>query len=81
MAEFTTLMNTLETALSLKRGHGSVAEAMFVAWLSQQVTPTLIDGAGNIHVVIGKSRTIFTAHTDTVHRAEGVNKIRKTDTH
>ena len=81
MAEFTTLMNTLETALSLKRRHGSVAEAMFVAWLSQQVTPTLIDGAGNIHVIVGKSRTIFTAHTDTVHRAEGVNKIRKTDTH
>lgn len=81
MAEFTILMNTLETALSLKRRHGSVSEAMFVAWLSQQVTPTLIDGAGNIHVVVGKSKTIFTAHTDTVHRSEGVNNIRKTETH
>ena len=81
MNEFTTLMNTLDTALSLKRGHGSETEAKFVAWLCKQVCPTLIDGGGNIHVELGSSRTIFTAHTDSVHHEEGENKIRKTLTH
>lgn len=81
MNEFTTLMNTLDTALSLKRGHGSETEARFVAWLSKQVCPTLIDGGGNIHVELGSSRTIFTAHTDSVHHEEGENKIRKTLTY
>lgn len=81
MNEFSTLMNTLETALSLKRGHGSETEGKFVAWLIKQVTPSMIDGGGNIHVELGSSRTMFTAHTDTVHRKEGVNGIRKTDSH
>lgn len=81
MNEFTTLMNTLDTALSLKRQHGSETEALFVAWLIKQVSPTMIDGGGNIHVCLGSSRTIFTSHTDSVHRSEGANTIRKTDTH
>lgn len=81
MNEFTTLVNTLDTALSLKREHGGETEAKFVAWLCKQVTPTMIDGGGNIHVELGKSRTIFTAHTDSVHHEEGENKIRKTLTH
>lgn len=81
MNKFSTLMNTLDTALSLKRGFGGETEAKFVAWLVKQVSPTMIDGAGNIHVELGTSRTLFTAHTDTVHRNEGENKIRKTLTH
>ena len=81
MSEFTTLMNTLDTALSLKREHGGETEAKFVAWLCKQVCPTMIDGAGNIHVVLGTSRTMFTAHTDSVHHKEGANGIRKTATH
>lgn len=81
MNEFSVLLNTLDTALSLKRGHGGETEAKFVAWLLKQVTPTMIDGGGNIHVELSSSRTLFTAHTDTVHRLEGINSIRKTETH
>lgn len=75
------LMKTLETALSLKRAHGSETEAGFVAWLCTIVSPTMIDGAGNIHVEVGESRTLFTAHTDTMHNSGGINRIRKTPTH
>jgi Peptidase family M28 len=75
--KYETLINTLHTALSLKRGHGSETEARFVAWLASQVTVDMIDGAGNLHVVVGESRTMFTAHTDTVHHGGGVNKILK----
>lgn len=81
MNKYSILMNTLDTALSLKRGYGGETEARFVAWLVKQVSPTMIDGAGNIHIELGTSRTIFTAHTDSVHHEEGENKIRKTLTH
>jgi hypothetical protein len=42
------------------------------------------DGAGNLHVdtrLNSSNRTLFVAHVDTVHRKEGPNKIRQTNTH
>lgn len=69
----------LGRALTTKRDYGSVAESEFVAWLSQRLGATLIDAAGNLHIDtrFDKShRTMFTAHTDTVHSSGGVNKVR-----
>jgi hypothetical protein len=42
------------------------------------------DGAGNLHVdnrSKDSHKTLFVAHVDTVHRAEGKNRIAKTKTH
>jgi hypothetical protein len=60
-------------ALGTKRGHGSQGEAEFIARLCQELPPTRIDGAGNLHYDMtgGTSRTLFTAHTDTVTRDTG----------
>ena len=75
----TVLMRTLHRALRVKRDHGTMTEARFVAWLCHRLPVTMIDGAGNIHVDLRtqpKHRTMFTAHTDTVHTNGGDNKIR-----
>lgn len=72
-----TLLTNLERALSVKRDHGSESEAEFVSWLCDKVSPNMIDAAGNLHVMIGTSETMFTAHTDTVHTGGGPNLIRK----
>lgn len=70
------LIKTLEKALAMKRPAGSVTEAKFAAWLACTFQASLIDEAGNIHFDRRKnnsSRTLFTAHSDTVHHAEGKN--------
>lgn len=75
----TMLMQTLYRALRVKRADGSVSEARFVAWLANRLPITLIDPAGNIHVDTRKGpqhRTMFTSHTDTVHKSGGENRIR-----
>ena len=80
-------MNTLQSTyikefFSYMRPHGSEAEQ---AWITTFIlpklpatTPHFIDGAGNIHLDMrtagkrkGKARTLFVAHTDTVHREDG----------
>jgi hypothetical protein len=83
------LGKVLNTALSTKRPHGSKTNVKFTAWLREQLPLDLnkaafYDGAGNLHVdnrVNASHRTLFVAHVDTVHRAEGKNKITKTKTH
>jgi hypothetical protein len=75
----TVLMQVLGRALSLKRDHGSDTEAQFVSWLVSQLPVTMIDIHGNVHVDLRSHedhRTLFTAHTDTVHRSGGANKVR-----
>lgn len=75
----TTVEGTLYRACRVGRAAGSMTEASFVAWLCNRLPVTLIDGAGNIHVDLRQGpmhRTMFTAHTDTVHRGGGVNAIR-----
>lgn len=75
----TTLMEALYRACRSRRADDSMAEAKFVAWLVNRVAVTMIDGAGNIHVdtrTLPKHRTMFTSHTDTVHRNGGTNAIR-----
>lgn len=74
-----TLMRTLWRACSTKRPHNSQAEARFVAWLVNRLPVSMIDGAGNVHVDMRRgphNRTMFTSHTDSVHREGGPNRIR-----
>lgn len=73
------LNTTLHMALSLKRPHGSTEEAVLATYMAQRHYLTMIDGAGNLHFDLRSSkenRTLFTAHTDTVHRDGGVNTYR-----
>lgn len=71
------LLKDLREACSLKRSHGSLTEATYVASLAKRLGPTMIDGAGNLHFDRreGHSRTLFVAHTDTVATGEGANPI------
>lgn len=82
------IVRTLERALSRKRPHNSFEVSTFTSWLFDNLPTDLrsfcfTDKAGNLHVDnrFGKSKTLFIAHVDTVHRDTGVNKIRKTQTH
>ena len=75
----TALMHDLYRALHSRRASGSQSEAKYVAWLVNRLPVTMIDGAGNIHVDMRTGpmhRTMFTSHTDTVHRQGGTNNIR-----
>lgn len=77
-----TLMHTLHQALVVKRPHGSLCEASLAAWIARRFAVSFIDGAGNLHFdrragSKGEfSRTLFTAHTDTVHHHDGGNIVR-----
>lgn len=73
-----TLISTLAHALSLRRQHGSMTEARFVSYLADRLPVTAIDEHGNLHVDLRDSisRTLFTAHTDTVHRGGGANTVK-----
>lgn len=70
------MLEVLHKALSLKRRSDSKEEAQFCAWLATTFKATMIDEAGNLHFDRrnGKSRTLFTAHSDTCHRTTGENK-------
>lgn len=89
MKATTVLGKILNTALSIKRPHGSATNVKFTAWLRDQLPLDLnkaafYDGAGNLHVdnrSQASHKTLFVAHVDTVHRNEGKNKITKTKTH
>lgn len=81
------LMQTLGQSLVIKRASGTMAEAGFVGWLVRyinQISPAgvhMIDEAGNIHVDLRRDeqdRTLFTAHTDTVHH--NTDKTSEADT-
>lgn len=78
LAQQTALMRTLQRALTTKRGADGQGEAAFVAWLCNRLPVSMVDGAGNIHVDLrgSNTRTLFTAHTDSVHHSEGVNAVR-----
>lgn len=73
----------LDRALTTKRPHGDQSTAKFCTWLTKLLPPDLtwIDACGNIHVDqrSGKSKSLFVAHVDTVHRKGGKNKVIKTD--
>lgn len=77
------LYKTLCRALSLKRPHNGEGAALFTGWLCDNTPRHLdltIDAAGNVHIDARngpKNRTLFVAHVDTVHHADGPNKFIK----
>lgn len=79
----------LGKALHMKRPHGTASVDYFTDWLWEMLPGYLrdasfLDGAGNLHVdarITDYHKTLFVAHVDTVHREEGINAVRKTDTH
>lgn len=83
------LYKTLARALSMMRPHNSEGTRRLTDWLEERAKqiPTAMvgrDGAGNLHVdtrLNSSNRTLFVAHVDTVHRKEGPNKIKQTNTH
>ena len=83
----TILYTTLARALSMKRPHNSEGTRRLTDWLEENApahAKVHRDAAGNLHIdtrISASNRTLFTAHVDTVHRDQGPNKIRKTDTH
>ena len=83
MKKTSILYKTLCRALSLKRPHQGVGVTLFNGWLCDNTPQHLdltIDQAGNIHIdnrTAKHHRTLFIAHTDTVHREDGANKFIK----
>jgi hypothetical protein len=81
------LFRTLHRALSYKRPHNTDMTDRFTFWLTEQLpahADWYFDTVGNLHVDMRSDyahTTLFTAHVDTVHRLEGKNNIRVTDTH
>lgn len=83
------LMHTLDRALSIRRPHGEPLTYQFTYWLKDNLPPRLqrtswFDDQCNLHIdnrKSKKSRTLFVAHVDTVHRTQGKNNIEKTPTH
>lgn len=91
--EGSVLMQALSFALRIKRPHKGAGEAMLLNYIYafastlQGVAEYGFDTAGNLHVDMrepvsgdpcARSRSLFIAHTDTVHRMDGDNAIEKT---
>jgi hypothetical protein len=80
------LMNTFIHAVSMRRPHGGAGERNMQGYVLTQAPIHIIDQGswswdehGNLHIDArlmdngGKSRTLFVAHVDTVHRQDGRN--------
>ena len=69
------LTETLEFALKLKRpyrGKGVAALAEYLLTLPNAFK----DDFGNVHVLVGRSKTLFSSHMDTMHREDGINPYK-----
>lgn len=79
------LMTTLDKMLSMKRPHDGFNERNALGYILLNIPEGAswsFDEVGNLHVdyrAKTANRTLFTAHVDTVHRDDGINRIRKTD--
>ena len=72
-------------AMTRCRQYGTETESAFIRWLTVRVGG-YEDEMRNVHRVVRKpdgspSRTLFSSHTDSVHRQGGKNKIVTTATH
>lgn len=72
-------------AMTRCRRYGSETEIAFIHWLTERVGG-YEDKVMNVHRIVRKpdgslSRTLFSSHTDSVHRQGGKNKIVTTATH
>lgn len=79
------LMTTLDKMLSMKRPHDGFNERNALGYILLNIPEGAawsFDEVGNLHVdyrAHATNKTLFTAHVDTVHRDDGINRIRKTD--
>lgn len=79
------LMTTLDKLLSMKRPHDGFNERNALGYILLNIPEGAswsFDEVGNLHVdyrAHATNRTLFTAHVDTVHRDDGINRVRKTD--
>ena len=79
------LMTTLDKMLSMKRPHEGFNERNALGYILLNIPEGAawsFDEVGNLHVdyrAHATNKTLFTAHVDTVHRDDGMNRIRKTD--
>lgn len=58
----------LATMLTYRRVPNSVGEEQFIADYLLPVPGMQVDGFGNLFIEVGESETLFSCHTDTVHR-------------
>jgi hypothetical protein len=66
----------LKDMLSYKRGHGSATEAQWIERFIQPYEPINLNDMALVIVTDDKSRTMFSCHTDSVHRKEGRQKVK-----
>lgn len=74
-----TLKTTLEYCLSLKRPHKGKSVASLVKYLLATCPNSFVDTFNNVHCKVGDSRTLFSSHTDTVHRTDGANSYMRNE--
>jgi len=84
MNKYQLALTVLDRALTTKRPYGDPSTEKFCAWLKKLMPANaLTDTCGNIHIdqrgSRDPSRSLFVAHTDTVHRVGGKNRVVKTD--
>lgn len=65
--------------LKYKRPGGGETEEAFIKKFLMKLKGATKDAFGNVWVTVGESATLFTAHTDTVHRSEGKQKVKVKD--
>lgn len=70
----------LESILTTRRKHGSSGDIQFRSWLMQWMRDNKIThratSVGNIVATVGKSKTLFSCHVDTVHSMNESNKLQ-----
>lgn len=69
-----TMETNLLWLLSMKRPGGGKNEMTVAKWLAT-MPGSRMDAAGNVEIVVGKPKTIFIAHMDTVHAEDGTQKL------
>ena len=69
-------INELLEILTTKRPDGGMGEAYLIQEYIEPLNPVM-DEAGNFYVVVGdRPTTMFSSHTDTVHRKDGFQEIK-----
>lgn len=68
-------MTLLHEMLTYKRPSRSKTEEVFIDKFIKSGRTFSEDEFGNVYIIVGESSTLFSCHTDTVHRTEGVQNI------
>ena len=61
--------------LTYKRPSRSKTEELFIDKFIKSGRTFSEDDYGNVYIIVGKSSTLFSCHTDTVHKVEGIQNI------